>query len=230
MENETVNVKQLAAEKAVQFVSNGDIVGLGTGSTANYAIMKLGERVKEGLQINAVATSHQSEKLAKENGIPLIPFSEVDKIDVAIDGADEVDDANNLIKGGGGALMREKIIAGNSKRFIVIVDESKLVSYLGSYPLPVEILPFAFELTIKRLKELHCKVLIRQKDNKDFITENGNLIADCFMQKITHPEALNVQLHLIPGVLETGLFINTMVHSVIVGCKDGLIKILNKEV
>ena len=143
--------KRMAAEKAVEYVRDGMTVGLGTGSTAYWAIRKIGERVKEGLTIKAAATSVSSEKLARELGIPLIPFAEIEAIDLTIDGADEVDGDWNLIKGGGGALLREKIVAAASKTFIVVVDESKPVSRLGAFPLPVELVPFGHEMTLRKL-------------------------------------------------------------------------------
>ncbi len=222
-----MNSKKMVAKKAVELIKEGMTIGLGTGSTALLAIEKIGLRVKEGLQIKAVATSKNSENLAMQSGIPLIPFSEIAEIDIAIDGADEVDQQHNLIKGGGGALLREKIIAANSKRFIVIVDESKLVNELGRFPLPVEIVPFASNLTLKKLRELKCGARIRMANGENFITDNGNLIVDCDFEKIADPENLNIQIHLIPGVVETGLFMHTMVSLIIVGYEDGSIRLLS---
>ncbi|MGZ3881953.1 MAG: ribose 5-phosphate isomerase A, partial [Flavisolibacter sp.] len=143
-----MNGKLLAAEHAADFIRNGMTVGLGTGSTSAFAIQAIGRKVKQGLSIKAVVSSVRSEDLARENGITLIPFSEVESIDIYIDGADEVDSNLNLIKGGGGALLREKILAFNSQQFFVIVDDSKLVHHLGKFLLPVEITSFAKELTI----------------------------------------------------------------------------------
>lgn len=220
-----MDAKKLAAEKAVENIEDGMVVGLGTGSTAYWAIKKIGERVKEGLNIRAVASSKSSEELALSSGIPIVPFSEIDFIDVTIDGADEVDADLNLIKGGGGALVREKILASNSKKFIVIVDESKLVTKLGRHPLPVEIVPFAASLTLKKLQALNCRLKIRQADNKDFITDNGNLIADCNFEQIQDPAALNAQLNSIPGVVDNGLFNHNMVYKLIVGYGDGTVKV-----
>lgn len=137
----SINVKQLAAEKAVEFVKDGMKIGLGTGSTAYWAINRLGERVSEGLKITAVATSRASEEQARELGIPIVAFGDIDSLDLTIDGADELDSSLQLIKGGGGALLREKIVASNSTRMIVIADESKVVNTLGKFPLPVEIVP-----------------------------------------------------------------------------------------
>jgi ribose 5-phosphate isomerase A len=216
-----MNAKKTAAEKAAAEIKDGMVVGLGTGSTAYWAIQTIGEKVKQGLKIPAVATSEQSEKLARELGIPIVSFTNIQSIDVTIDGADEADKNGNLIKGGGGALLREKIIAANSKQFIVVVDETKLVDQLGRFLLPVEIVPFAFELTLQKIKELGGQPQIRKKEGKDFITDNGNVIADCHFYPITDVEGLNSQLHMIPGVVETGLFLHTMVSAIVVGYESG---------
>lgn len=216
-----MEAKRKAAEKATEYAQNGMIIGLGTGSTSKWAIQRLGERIKDGLEIKAVASSIDSEKLAKSMGIPLIDFSEISSIDLTIDGADEVDKECNLIKGGGGALLREKILAYNSKNFIVIVDESKQVDTLGKFPLPVEVVPFAIDFTIKQLKYLGCEATVRKKNGSNFITDNQNLLLDCQFSKITQPAMLNELLHLIPGVVETGLFANSFVTSVITGFSNG---------
>jgi ribose 5-phosphate isomerase A len=202
------------------------LVGLGTGSTAYWAIKKIGQRVREGLQITAVASSNASEQLAGEENIPLVPLSEVTEIDIYIDGADEVDLQFNLIKGGGGAHLREKILASNSRQFIVIVDQSKYVKKLGKFPLPVEITPFGFNLTLKKLRELPCEVNLRMKDGAHYISDNGNLIADCSFGVIEDPVKLNMEIHAIAGVVETGIFPNDMVSQVIVGYEDGTIQLL----
>lgn len=220
-----MNPKKLAAEKAVQFIKDGMIVGLGTGSTAYWAIHKIGERVQEGLKIRAVASSKSSEALANQLGIPLVAFSEINGIDVTIDGADEVNQQFNLIKGGGGALLREKILAANSDKFIVIVDESKSVPILGRFPLPVEIVPFAAELTIRKLELLQCKPIIRLIEDKPFITDNGNIIIDCHFNKIINPEALHQEINSIPGVVDNGLFIK-MSDTIIIGKEDGTTRFL----
>jgi ribose 5-phosphate isomerase A len=216
-----VEAKKAAAEKAVSFVTDGMLVGLGTGSTSAFAIRALGERVKAGLRIRALASSVASEALAAESGIPLVPAEKMDTTDLYIDGADEIDRSRNLIKGGGGALLREKILAFHSRSFIVIADESKLVDHLGAFPLPVEIVPFGSALTLKELILLGCEAGIRQKDGKPFITDNGNLIADCRFGSISDPEGLNRALLSIPGVVECGLFLHPMVGRVIVGHRDG---------
>ena len=220
-----MDMKKRAAEKAVEAIKDRMIVGLGTGSTALFAIRKIGERIKEGLRIGAVATSLDTEKMARELSIPLVSFAAVSTIDISIDGADEVDKNKNLIKGGGGALLREKMVAYHSKTYLVIVDESKLVDTLGKFPLPVEVLPFAAELTIKKLQEFG-EAKFRQAEGKNFITDNGNYIADLSLFPITNPQVLDTALHQIPGVLETGLFSNSLVTNILVGTKSGDVKIL----
>lgn len=216
-----MNAKKLAAEKAVELIKDHMVVGLGTGSTASHAISKIGERIKQGLSIKAVATSVASEKLALEVNIPLLPLATIESVDIAIDGADEVDARGNLIKGGGGALLREKIVAFASRRFIVVVDQSKLADTLGNFPLPVEIVPFAPALALKQLRALGCEPSIRKKEGKEFVTDNGNLIIDCRFARIEDPASLDTAIKKIPGVVETGLFLNTMVSEVIVGYENG---------
>lgn len=171
-----MEAKRVAAEKAVEYVADGMTVGLGTGSTTAYAIHKLGEMVKQGLKIKAVATSTRSETLAKELGIQLVAFADIDQIDLTIDGADEVDPEWNLIKGGGGALLREKIVAAASRRLIIIVDESKVVQRLGLFPLPVEVVPFGWELTMRKLADLGYNPRLRTENGKPYVTDNGNYI------------------------------------------------------
>jgi ribose 5-phosphate isomerase A len=223
-----MNAKKLAADKAVEFVKDNMIVGLGTGSTAFFAIQKIGERIKEGLKIRAVASSLASAELAKMAGIPLAGMTEIKSIDVTIDGADEVDEHFNVTKGGGGALTREKILAFNSKLFIVIVDESKLSKKLGRFPVAVEVVPFAYNLAILHLEKLGCKAVARQKNDQFFKTDNGNWIVDCQFKKIDNPEELNMAINIIPGVIESGLFPNKLIHSVIVGYEEGKAKILKE--
>ena len=225
----TMNAKQLAAEAAVKSVQSGMTVGIGTGSTSAFAIEALGKKLQQGLSIKAVASSVRSEEMARQNGITLLPFSEVGSIDIYIDGADEVDKELNLIKGGGGALLREKILAFNSKEFIVIVDSSKLYEHLGKFPLPVEITPFAMELTIKQIQKLGCTTAIRQHNGKTYITDNGNFIIDCHFNKIEKADELNQRIHAIPGVVENGLFPESMVSKVIVGYESGEVRIVEKN-
>ncbi|MCR8843312.1 ribose-5-phosphate isomerase RpiA [Paenibacillus sp. SC116] len=222
-----MDAKRRAAERAVDYIQDDMIVGLGTGSTAYWAIQKLGLKVQEGLRIKAIATSVQSDELARELGIPLVSFSEINEIDITIDGADEVDHAFNLIKGGGGALLREKIVAAASKQFIVIVDESKVVKRLGTFPLPVEIVQFGHEVTINKLRDLGCEARLRKVDNKTFVTDNGNYIVDCHFSHIDAPQELHNKLNLIPGVVDNGLFVN-MTRQVIVGYRNGEVSELEK--
>jgi ribose 5-phosphate isomerase A len=222
-----MDAKQLAANCAVSYLENGMTVGLGTGSTAYWVILKTSERVREGLDIKAVATSGQTEKLARELGIPLLDIEQVDHIDIDIDGADEVDEYCNLIKGGGGALLREKIIAFGSKRFIVVVDESKLVKKLGAFPLPVEVIPFAWHLTGKHLENLGCKPVLRIKEEKPFVTDNSNYILDCHFGIIETPGPLNQALRNIPGVVENGLVVG-IAERIVVGYRNGQVREIAK--
>ncbi len=222
-----MEAKRIAAEKAVEHLNPGMIVGLGSGSTAEWAIRKIGELVKDGLKIHAVASSVKTERLATEVGIPIIDFKNIERIDVTIDGADEVDDYGHLIKGGGGALLREKILAYNSKRFIVMIDETKRVKTLGRFSLPVEVIPFAADITLKRLKETGAIPVLRFSNHEKFITDNGNYIADCNYFPIKNPEALNKQLHQIPGVVETGVFTSNLIHTFYIGYEDGSVRVFD---
>jgi len=224
-----MDAKRIAAERAVEYIKDGMVVGLGTGSTAYWAIEKMGEKVHEGLNIKAIATSLRSEEQAKKLGINIVTFSDVDKIDLTIDGADEVDFDLNLIKGGGGALLREKIVAAASKRLVIVVDERKMVNCLGAFPLPVEIVRFGHESTVRQLRSLGCKAIIREAgDGSYYVTDNGNYIVDCHFNRIANPKELNDKINMIPGVVENGLFIN-MACKVIVGYKNGDIKEFDKE-
>ncbi|MDQ0494639.1 ribose-5-phosphate isomerase RpiA [Paenibacillus brasilensis] len=222
-----MNLKQKAAEKAVEAIQDGMKVGLGTGSTAYWAIQKIGERVAQGLHIQAVATSQASEDLARELGIPIIPFDQIGRLDVTIDGADEVNEQLVLVKGGGGALLREKIVESNSDRLIIIVDESKDVKVLGTFPLPVEVVPFASEWTLEALRQTGCQAEWRIQDGERFLTDNGNYIADCRYGTIENPQELEIRLNQIPGVVDNGLFIN-MADQVIIARANGQIDIRNK--
>ncbi|AIQ46842.1 ribose 5-phosphate isomerase [Paenibacillus sp. FSL R7-0273] len=224
----SVNVKQLAAEKAVEYVQDGMKVGLGTGSTAYWAIRKLGERVKEGLRIIAVATSQASEDQARELGIPLAAFGDIDSLDLTIDGADELDGSLQLIKGGGGALLREKIVAMGSTRMIVVADESKAVKTLGKFPLPVEIVPFAWEWTVAKLEKLGCRPELRRSGEELYRTDNGNYIADCHFEAIASAPELAERLQGISGVVDHGLFIG-IASMAIIGKQDGSIEIIEGE-
>jgi len=194
------------------------IVGLGTGSTAKFAIEFIGRRVAAGLNVQGVATSLETERLAKENNIPL--FTEFKRVDVTIDGADEVDELGNLIKGGGGALTREKIVAAACKKEIIIIDEAKLVATLGAFPLAVEVLPFGWTFVREKLKALGCEINLRKKSGELFLTDNQNYVLDCDFRQITEPRKLEREINSIPGVVENGLFVG-LAALVIVGKADG---------
>ncbi len=229
-------LKRLAGEKAAEQIEDGMIVGLGTGSTVEYTLRKIGKMVKDGLKIQGIPTSVHTKRIAKEENIPLTTLNENPEIDLTIDGADEVDSYLNLIKGGGGALTREKIIAFNSKKVIIVVDDSKVVKCLGiDFPLPVEVVKFGWKATKKALEqfgwkpaeerreEVACTVELREiMEGEPFITDNGNYILDCEFQRIDQPEELGIAMNNVPGVVETGLFIG-LADEVIVGGKQGII-------
>ncbi|GGI17997.1 ribose-5-phosphate isomerase RpiA [Gottfriedia solisilvae] len=222
--------KKLAGEKAVEYIKDGMIVGLGTGSTVYWTILKIGELIKQGLKIHGVPTSKDTEQLAVKMGIPLLNLSELSKIDLTIDGADEVNPRFDLIKGGGGALLREKMIASISERFVVVADETKYVTTLGKFPLPVEVTQFGWEITKKQIERMgQINPQLRLKDNAPYITDNGNFILDCYMNTIEKPEVLSVQLNMIPGVVENGLFVN-MADTVIIGGSNGEIEIKHNTI
>lgn len=212
--------KRRAAEHAIELVNDGQVVGLGTGSTAKFAIEGIGRRVREGLSIKAVPTSLATERMARDVGIPLVDLNEVLFVDITLDGADEVDDYFNMIKGGGGALTREKLVAFASKRRVILIDESKLVSKLGqSRSLPVEVLPFAWALSARRVSELGCVASLRERDGQPFVTDNGNYILDCEFGAIGDPPALESRIKLLPGVIESGLFIG-IADTLVIGFDD----------
>jgi ribose 5-phosphate isomerase A len=215
--------KREAALKALALVQPGMTLGLGTGSTAAHFVRGLGERMKEGLQIaGAVATSEATAALARAAGVPLLEPGADTRFDLAVDGADEIDPALTLIKGGGGALLREKIVAAAAARFVVIADAGKRVPRLGRFPLPVEVTPFAWALTARKVAEAlraaGCGrdiLSLRQKDGAAFITDGGNYILDCQASEIPNPQALAALLDATPGVVEHGLFIG-LAHEAIV--------------
>ncbi len=204
----TVNEKQLVGEKAAEYVKDGMVVGLGTGSTVYYTLQMLGKRVQEGLMIKGVPTSRQTEELARKLHIPLVSFADVSYIDLAIDGADEVDQNRVLIKGGGGALLREKIIANAADELIIVADSKKMVYTLGVFPLPIEVVRFGWEMTAKHIRDLGCVPRLRLKDDHTpFITDNGNYVMDAHFHAIEDPHVLEPMLNAIPGVVENGLFV-----------------------
>lgn len=204
--------KKCAAIEAVKHIKDGFILGLGSGSTVAYAIQESGKRMKqEGLRLLGVPTSHQAFTLAIRNGIPITTLDEHAQIDLAIDGADQIDTKLNLIKGMGGALTREKIVASAAKQFIVVADETKLTDKLGfRHPVPIEVLPFASSTVTSQLEKMGGKVVLREFKGKigPVVTDNGNFILDANFGPIKNPKELNLQLKSIPGVIETGLFVN----------------------
>lgn len=217
--------KQAAAREAVRLVEPGSIVGLGSGSTATYAIRFVAERVRQGLEITAIPTSLKTKQLAEQLGIPLTTLEEHHQIDIDIDGADEIDPHLNLIKGGGGALLREKIIASASQRFVVVAESAKLVPCLGKFPLPVEVIAFAQPIVKTRIEALGAQVSLRQYAyGNPYVTDEGHHILDCTFGRIEDPPALARKLHEIPGVVEHGLFIG-MAELALVGKDGGVIPI-----
>jgi ribose 5-phosphate isomerase A len=207
------------ATRAIEFVKDGDMVGLGTGRAATAFVHALGAAVKEGLRVRGVPTSQVTADLATQLGIPLERLDDVGQIDVTFDGADEVDPQLNLIKGYGGAMVREKIVAASSRRFVILVGAEKLVSVLGSRGiLPVEVVPFGLPLCQRRLTKLGCRPTVRLVDDQPFVTDNGNQILDCGISPIRDPAAFEQSILSIPGVVGTGLFIG-MADTVLV--QDG---------
>jgi len=218
-------LKKMAAEAAVEHIKDGQVVGLGTGSTFCFVIAKLAERVKAGLRIRGVPTSLSTAQLAIEAGIPLLADDAEWVIDVALDGADQVDPQLNLIKGGGGALLKEKIVAAAAKRFVVIVDETKRVPVLGgTFPLPVEVIRFGWRTLAKRLEGLGCQVAPRVQVGNQYVTEAGNYILDLWFPKIEDPAGLETELEKTPGVVCTGLFVGRT-DILVVATQQGLLTI-----
>ncbi len=215
-------LKRTAAKKAVEFVEDGMILGLGTGSTAKLAVEEIGRLVRNGYQITGIPTSKETEKQARDLGISLTTLDEVQSIDLTIDGADEVDSELRLIKGMGGALLREKIVAFWSKQEIIVVDSSKMVDRLGvKTPLPVEVIPSGHLRTKEALESLGCLAKLRG-DREPFLTDNGNYILDCKFQQIEAPRELEYAINNIPGVVENGLFLG-MASRIVIGTESGAV-------
>jgi ribose 5-phosphate isomerase A len=200
--------KEAAARASLRFVKNGQVVGLGTGSTAAYFIELLGEQVKNGLRIRGIPSSDRSREQAADLGIPLTTLDECPEIDVTVDGADEVDPQLRLIKGGGGALLREKIVASATRQLVIVADATKRVPVLGKFPLPVEVIKFAQAVVRKKIEALGAKVEMRRgTDGKPYLTDENNYILDCRFGEIPDADGLAWQLSDMPGVVEHGLFI-----------------------
>lgn len=217
-----MNLKELVGRKAADYVQNGMVVGLGTGSTAYYFVDELANRMKKGLNIVGVTTSKATAEQARTLGIPLKSIDEVKKIDVTVDGADEFNPRLNGIKGGGGALLFEKIVAKQSQKVIWIVDESKVVDTLGNFPLPVEIIKYGSSHLIRYFQEKGYAPVLRQRDGKTVLTDDGNYIVDLHLECITDEYALAQELDNLTGVVEHGLFLD-MTSCVLVGTSSGVV-------
>lgn len=220
--------KENAAHAALEYVEDGMTIGLGTGSTAKYFVELLAEEIEDGLVVRGVPTSEQTRRLADSVGVPLVDVEQVDRLHLTVDGADEVDEHANLIKGGGAALLREKIIANASDLMVVIADSSKHVEALGQFPLPVEVTPFGYTITAKKVydalkKAGVLKPMIKVRTgpgDKPLVTDGGNYILDCQCGVIPEPAKTAAMLANVPGVVEHGLFIG-IARTVIIGAEDG---------
>ena len=210
--------KKNAAKIAIDYVKNNSIIGVGTGTTINFFIKELGKN--KGLIDGAISTSVATEKLLREQHIPVLPLNSVIDLPIYTDGADEVTHNKHLIKGGGGALTREKIVAAASKQFICIIDDSKLVPLLGGFPLPVEVIPMAQSYVAREIAKLGGQPELRQ----DFLTDNGNIILDIHNLKIENPSELENQLNQITGIVTNGLFAKRPADTLIIATDDGIVK------
>ena len=224
MQKNVIPEKQLAAEAACEYIKDGMIVGLGTGTSAEFAVRKLGKLVHEGLSIKGIPTSNRTKILAEAEGIPLIDFSESMFIDLTIDGADEIDGNLNMIKGGGAALLQEKIVASVSRQEIIVGSKKKMVDHLGSFPLPVEVIPFGWQVVFNQLESLQGNPDMRLDNGHPLVTDQGNFIIDCHFQKISNPKLLENQINMIPGVVENGLFINLCTKMILADSDNLIIK------
>ncbi|ENF5744119.1 ribose-5-phosphate isomerase RpiA [Listeria monocytogenes] len=223
-----MNQKKIAGEKACEWIEDGMVVGLGTGSTVYYTIEKLGQMVNNGLHITGVATSEETTKQAEKLGIPLKSLNDVTEIDVTIDGADEIDTNFQGIKGGGGALLREKMVASASLKNIWVVSEEKLVRTLGKFPLPLEAIPFGWKQIERTLAKEQIQTNLRKQSNGEvYVTNNGNYILDIVNQSFTDAEMWQEKLAQIPGVVEHGLFLD-YVDVIICGKANGETEIIKK--
>ncbi|MDT7808946.1 MAG: ribose 5-phosphate isomerase [Acidobacteriota bacterium] len=217
-----MDAKQRAGRRAVEFIEDGMTLGLGTGSTAHWLVERLGERVRdEGLRVRCVPTSRRTEEQARRLGIPLVTLGEVLELDLAIDGADEIGPHLALIKGGGGALLREKLVAAAARRFVVVADASKKVEVLGRFALPVEVVPFAWQVTARRVSAVtKTEALLRRDERGEtYVTDNGNFILDCRCGEIRDPARMERELKPLVGVVECGLFVG-MADLAVVATED----------
>lgn len=221
--------KKIVGEKASEYVKDGMIIGLGTGSTAFYAVNAIGEAVKNGLKIHAIPTSVETEKQARALNIPILPIDEVDFIDLAIDGVDEIDSNFNAIKGGGGALYREKVVASLAKEVIWIMDDSKVVDQIGAFRLPVEIARYGSKQTIAKMEKYGWQPVLRKCNGNTYITDNGNYIADLNLGAGFDVLSIETKIDSMIGVLEHGLFLN-MCNRIIIGTDNGVKVIENASV
>ncbi|SFP57077.1 ribose-5-phosphate isomerase RpiA [Parafilimonas terrae] len=218
-------IKQQLGIYAADFIKNDMLIGLGTGTTVYYLLKELGKRKQQGLNFTAVCTSLQTQNILKEEGMNFISLDYVDRLQLAIDGADEVDENGSLIKGGGGALLQEKIVEAAADELIIIVDEKKNVKTLGAFPLPVEVITFGWKQVKQKIESAYnIKTRLREKDGKVYLTDHQHYILDCFFNTIPDPGQLNNDLHLMPGVVETGLFVD-MANKIITGHSDGSITV-----
>ncbi len=221
------DIKQKLGFYAADFVKNDMLIGLGTGTTVYFLLKELSKRKQQGLKFTAVCTSIQTQKILEEEHINYISIDDVDKLKLTIDGADEADEKGNLIKGGGGALLQEKIVAAASEQLIIIIDEKKNVKTLGTFPLPVEVITFGWKHVQQKIElNYNIRTKLREKNNSVFITDHQHYILDCWFNKIPDPFELNKNLHLIPGVVETGLFVK-MATTIVTGFADGNIEAKN---
>jgi ribose 5-phosphate isomerase A len=217
-------IKQLVGREAVSLLQPGMIIGIGSGSTVFYFIEALAQKVREGFQCKAVPTSSQTLSLSEKQGITMLELNDVAQIALTIDSADEIDDRLQLIKGGGAALLQEKMVASASGQLVIIADNSKLKQQLGAFPLPVEVIPYGWKNVQRQIQGAYgIDTTLRMKEGKPLLTDHGHYILDCKFQTISDASALNISLHLIPGVVETGLFVN-MCDMAIIGNEDGSIR------
>jgi ribose 5-phosphate isomerase A len=224
----TQNPKEIAGRLAADLAQDGMVLGLGTGSTVYFTLVRLAERIRdEGLDLHGVPTSIDTEQKASEMGLPLLGLDEVEHLDLTIDGADEIDADFQMIKGGGGALLREKVVASITRRQVIVVGRDKLVERLGrSFRLPVEVVPFALSSVARALTALGCETYLRRDKNQSaYTTDNGCQILDCqFPDGIAAPHQLELDIDAIPGVVESGLFID-LAHVCVIGSPDGSVEV-----